>query len=149
VLEVHCGGRRRKDAEENIARCARLRILEYFMFDARRVVLRGWRLESPTDRQYTRIIPQNGRWPVRSLGMELGLRDGQPRWYDGVGIVPLTRELNAELSLSLNDALERAQQAEAERDEAEAERAEAEARAAAAEAEITRLRAELERLRGG
>jgi hypothetical protein len=39
-------------------------------------VLHGWRLESPTDRQYTRIIPQNGRWPVRSLGMELGLRGG-------------------------------------------------------------------------
>ena len=163
VLEVHYGGRRRKDAEVNVARYARLRIPEYFMFDARRVVLHGWRLESPTDRQYTRIIPQNGRWPVRSLGMELGLRDGQPRWYDGVGIVPLTLELNAELSLSLNDALERAQQAEAERDAAEAERAEAEARAAAeseraaaeseraaaAEAEVARLRAEIERLRGG
>ncbi len=162
VLEVHYGGRRRKDAEVNVARYARLGIPEYFMFDARRVVLHGWRLESPNDRVYTRIMPQDGRWAVRALGMELGLRDGQPRWYDGVGIVPLTRELNTELSLSLNDALERAQQAESERDVAEAranaeaerataaaERANAEAeRAAAAEAETARLRAELSRLRG-
>jgi len=139
VLEVHYGGRRRKDAEENVVRYARLGIQEYFMFDARRVVLHGWHRAKSSDRTYTRIIPQNGRWPVRSLGMELGLRDGQPRWYDGLGIVPLTRELNAELSLSLNDALERAQQAEAERDEAEAERDEAEARATAEAERATAL----------
>ncbi|MFZ4735886.1 MAG: Uma2 family endonuclease [Bradymonadia bacterium] len=177
VLEVHYGGRRRKDAEENVARYARLGIPEYFMFDARRVVLHGWRLEHPDDRTYTRIVPQNGRWAVRSLGMELGLKNAVPRWYDGLGIVPLVRELNAELSVSLNEALERAQQAESERDEAlelaqqgtealeeaqrrataeseraaaESERAAAEAQArAAAEAELARLRLELERLRGG
>jgi hypothetical protein len=123
-----------------------------------------------TDGTYTRIVPQNGRWAVRSLGMELGLKNAVPRWYDGLGIVPLVRELNAELSVSLNEALERAQQAESERDEAlelaqqgtealeeaqrrataESERAAAEAQArAAAEAELARLRLELERLRGG
>jgi Uma2 family endonuclease len=155
VLEVHYGGRRRKDAEENVARYARLRIPEYFMFDARRVVLHGWRLENPTDRQYTRIVPQNGRWTVGSLGMELGLRDGQPRWYHGLGMVPLTRELNAELSLSLNDALERAERALVERDAAETERQTAEAERKTIEterdviaAENARLRAELARLRG-
>lgn len=122
------------------------------LFDARRVVLHGWRLAAPDDRVYTRIVPQNGRWPVRSLGLELGLWEGQPRWYDGVGMVPLTRELNQALSLSLNEALERVRDAEAERAEAAeraaaeaSARAAAEARTAAAEAEIDRLRAELAR----
>jgi hypothetical protein len=38
VLEVHYGGHRRKDAELNVERYARLGIPEYFMFDARRVL---------------------------------------------------------------------------------------------------------------
>jgi Uma2 family endonuclease len=148
VLEVHYGGHRRKDAELNVERYARLGIPEYFMFDARRVLLQGWRLERPGDRVYTRIVPQNGRWQVRALGLELGLRDGLPRWYDGISLVPLTREMNLELSRSLNDALERAEQAEADRDR-ETARAQAEAeRAQAAEEELARLRAELARLRG-
>ena len=154
ALEVHWGGDKRKDSERNVIRFARMGIPEYFLFDARRVVLHGWRLARPQDRTYERIVPQNGRWPVQTLGLELGLRDGLPRWYDGLGVVPLTRELNAELSLSLNDALERAQQAEAARDAAieraaaEAQRAAAvEERAAAAEAELEALRAELARLR--
>jgi Uma2 family endonuclease len=148
ALEVHWGGDKRKDAERNVEWFARLGIPEYFLFDARRTVLHGWHLAAPDDRVYTRIVPQNGRWPVRSLGLELGLWEGQPRWYDGVGMVPLTRELNQALSLSLNEALERVRDAEAERDEAAdraaaaSERAAAEAeRAAAAEAEIARLRA--------
>ncbi len=85
------------------------------LFDARRVVLHGWRLAAPDDRVYTRIVPQNGRWPVRSLGLELGLWEGQPRWHDGVGMVPLTRELNQALSFSLNEALERVRDAELDR----------------------------------
>ena len=155
AFEVHWGGDKRKDAERNVEWFARLGIPEYFLFDARRVVLHGWRLETPDARVYTRIVPQSGRWSVRSLGLEMGLWEGQPRWYDGVGMVPLTRELNLELSLSLNAALERMREAETERDEAaeraaaEAERAAAEARArraaedraAAAEAELERLRA--------
>ena len=135
ALEVHWGGDKRKDAERNLLWFARLGIPEYFIFDARRTVLHGWHLAEPCDRTYTRIVPQGGRWPVRSLGLELGLWEGQPRWYDGVGMVPLTREL------SLNDALERLQEAEAERDEATAW-------ATAAEAELERLRAELGHTRG-
>ena len=146
ALEVHCGGDKRKDAERNVLWFARLGIPEYFLFDARRTVLHGWHLAEPGDRTYTRIVPQSGHWPVRSLGLEIGLWEGQPRWYDGLSMVPLTRELN--YSLSLNDALERVQEAEAERDEATA-RAEAEAaRATAAEAELERLRAEIGRTRG-
>ena len=155
VMEVHYGGRRKKDAEENVVRYARLGISEYFMFDARRMSLFGWRLANPTDRTYTRIIPQNGRWAVQTLGLELGVRDGLPRWFDGLGLVPVVRELNTELSTALNDALERAQQAETERDTFEAERDAVqterdavEAERDAALAEVARLRAELERLRG-
>jgi Uma2 family endonuclease len=163
ALEVHWGGDKRKDAERNVEWFARLGIPEYFLFDARRVVLHGWRLDAPEARVYTRIVPQNGRWPVQSLGLELGLWNGQPRWYDGVGMVPLTRELNDALSLSLNEAFERVREAEAERDDAaeraaaeavaraaaEADRDAATARAAAAEAELERLRAALAAQRSG
>lgn len=46
VLEVHVGGDRKKDAELNVTRYARLGIPEYFLYDRARGHLHGYRLAS-------------------------------------------------------------------------------------------------------
>jgi len=47
VLEVHVGGDRKKDAERNVARYARLGIPEYFLYDRAQNLLAAYRLASP------------------------------------------------------------------------------------------------------
>ena len=47
VLEVHVGGDRKKDAERNVARYARLGIPEYFLYDGASNRLTAYRLATP------------------------------------------------------------------------------------------------------
>jgi Uma2 family endonuclease len=60
VLEVHAGGDRKKDAELNIARYARLGIPEYFIYDRARNRLAAYRLASPEVKVYTAVLPNHG-----------------------------------------------------------------------------------------
>lgn len=59
MLEVRNTGKKHKDLVEG-GHYARLRIPEYFSFDCRSGVLRGWRLPSPRARSYQPVMPQGG-----------------------------------------------------------------------------------------
>jgi Uma2 family endonuclease len=154
ALEILFDGDRKKDLERNVEWFARLGIPEYFVFDARRVSLHGYRLG---DRPgvYTPIIPQGGRWRAPHLGAELGLQNGRLRFYLDGALLPIADEIEAALEDALNEALLRAEEQARQTAQAQA-RAEEEARRAAAvqaradalESEVEALRAELARLKG-
>jgi hypothetical protein len=135
ILEVHVGGDRKKDAELNVARYARLGIPEYFIYDRARPQLLGYRLPAEGARSYARIVPQAGRYPSEILGLDLALEDGSLRFFHANAKLLSPTELAARVEQRLADVA-------AERD-AEAERARA------AEVELARLEAELARARRG
>ncbi|RYZ40593.1 MAG: Uma2 family endonuclease [Myxococcaceae bacterium] len=87
VMEVHVGGDRKKDAEFNVSRYARLGIPEYFIFDGGRLTLEGYRLATPDARVYTRIEPRHGRYVSEVLGLELQVEGEDVRFW--VGNAPL------------------------------------------------------------
>lgn len=140
VLEVHVSGNRKKDAEENVERYARLGIPEYFFFDRSRNTLIGYRLASPEARTYSPIVPQGGRYASHVLGLELQLEEDQLRFFAGTALVLSTTELNARLE-GLLAATQKRADAEARGREEEVRRREE------AEREVARLREELARLR--
>jgi Uma2 family endonuclease len=144
VLEVHVGGDRKKDAELNVTRYARLGIPEYFIYDRARQHLTGYRL-APGATTYTRIVPQAGRYPSEVLELELSLQHGRLCFFHANAELLTPRDLAARLE-GMVAQLEQERDAEAERARTEAERARTEAeRAQRAEDELNRLRAELER----
>lgn len=146
VLEVHVGGDRKKDAEINVARYARLGIPEYFIYDRARQQLLAYRLAHPDDRTYARIVGQGGLYPSEVLGLDLAIQDGRLRFFHANAELLAPRELAERLEGMLQE-VSAERDAEAERARVEAERARAEAeRAARAEAELAKVREELERL---
>jgi Uma2 family endonuclease len=154
VLEVHVGGDRKKDAETNVARYARLGIPEYFVYDRARQRLTGYRLPARST-SYAPIVPQMGRYASEVLDLELQLEGGRLRFYRANAELLTPRDLAEKLGHLVEEiAAERDVEAErarteAERARTEAERARTEAeRADSAEAELARLRAELDKLRG-
>jgi Uma2 family endonuclease len=154
VLEVHVGGDRKKDAELNVARYARLGIPEYFLYDRARNRLSAYRLASPDARTYTAIVQNRGLYESRVLGLDVQVEQDRLRFYVGTGLLLESEELMVRLQALANDALLRAED-EAQLREVveqrceEAERLRDEERRLREEAqqEITRLRAELERLK--
>jgi Uma2 family endonuclease len=153
ALEVHVSGDREKDEVLNVERYARLGIEEYFYFDRRRLLLRGYRLPAEGEpskslrRVYQPIVPQEGRLTSRVLGLDLMVERDRLRFYYGMASVPEADELIARLGSALNEALARNDDAE-QRAQMEAERARAEAeRAARLERELAEAREEIERLR--
>lgn len=140
VLEVHVGGDRKKDAELNVTRYARLGIPEYFVYDRARQRLAGYRLPSRGARAYAPIVPQLGRYASEVLELDLVVEEERLRFYRASAELLTPRDLAAKLGAMVEEI-------SAERD-AEAERARAEAeRARSAEEELARLRAELDELR--
>ncbi|NMO19505.1 Uma2 family endonuclease [Pyxidicoccus fallax] len=93
VMEVHVGGDRKKDAEFNVKRYARLGIPEYFIFDRSREELLGYRLETPGDREYTRMKPRRGRFYSEVLGLELAVEDDKLRMWAGQELLLESTEL--------------------------------------------------------
>jgi Uma2 family endonuclease len=71
VLEVQVGGDRKKDAEYNVERYARLGVPEYFIYDREWERLEAYRLPGPDARQYAPIAPEQGRYRSEVLGLEL------------------------------------------------------------------------------
>jgi Uma2 family endonuclease len=140
ALEVLYRGDDRKDLERNVERFARLGIPEYFIYDRKRGRLQGYVLEDG-DTTYSRIVPQEGRWPSRVLGLELSLEGDRLRLYTGTAAVPELEELATRGERLLADAISRVEEAEqraeqhAQRAELQAERAEQEARRAEQEAQ--------------
>lgn len=154
VMEVHVGGDRKKDAERNVARYARLGIPEYFLYDRGRNQLFAHRLSAPGATSYTPIVPQHGRYESRVLGLEVEVSQDRLRFFAGTAMLLESDELITRLEQMLGQVQQRAEQEtrraeeEARRREEATQRAEEEVRRReGAEAELARLRAELERLK--
>jgi hypothetical protein len=146
-MEVHVGGDRKKDAELNVARYARLGIPEYVIYDRARQQLHAYRLPAPGADTYVRVVPQAGRYPSEVLGLDLVLQDGRLSFYHANAELLTPRDLAARLE-GMVEAFAAERDAEAQRAKEEAQRAKEEAqRATTAEAEAAKLREELERLR--
>jgi len=153
VLEVHVGGDRKKDAELNVLRYARLGIPEYFLYDRARNTLAAYRLAADA-RVYTPIVPNQGRYESRVLGLDVQVHKDRLRFYAGTALLLESDELVAQIQELYDDAQRRAEQ-EARLREQEARLREQEARLREQEArrreeaerELARVRAELERLK--
>jgi Uma2 family endonuclease len=141
ALEVLYRGDDRKDLERNVERFARLGIPEYFIYDRKRGRLLGYTLEEG-GRVYERIVPQQGRWPSRVLGLDLALEGDRLRLFAGTAAVPELEELATRGERLLADAITRVEEAE-QRAEQETRRAEQETRRA--EQETQRAEQETQR----
>ena len=138
VLEVHVGGDRKKDAELNVTRYARLGIAEYFLYDRAKNRLHAFRL-APESRAYTAIVPQHGRYSSSVLGLDVQVESDRLRFYAGTALLLESEELIARLEQMLDDVTRRVEEEARLRQEEAARREEA-------EGEVARLRAEIERL---
>ena len=168
VLEVHVGGDRKKDAERNVTRYARLGIPEYFLYDGASNRLTVYRLPAPEAKAYTAVLPNQGLYESRVLGLEVGVAHDRLRFYAGTAMLLESEELIQRLQ-EMCDAAQQQSEEEAQlrgeeiRRREEAERLSEEQtrlreeetrlreeetrRREEAEREVARLRAELERLR--
>jgi Uma2 family endonuclease len=161
VLEIHVGGDRKKDAEYNVARYARLGIPEYFVYDRARNQLAAYRLPSSEARVYIPIVPNHGLYESRVLDLEIQVDRDRLRFYAGSALLLESEDLIGRLQ-EMYDNSQRRVEEEARRAEEEARRAEEESRRAeqaeeraeaerqrreAAEHELARLREELARLK--
>jgi len=147
VLEVHVGGDRKKDAELNVARYARLGIPEYFLYDRASNRLAVYRLAAPDAKVYTAVLPNHGLYESRVLGLEVQVENDRLRFYAGTALVLESEELIARLQQMCDDAQQRVEEEAQRREEETRRREEAERRREEAEQEVARLRAELERLK--
>ena len=134
VMEVHVGGDRKKDAEYNVERYARLGIPEYFIYDRAKERLEGYRLETPEARTYTRLEPKQGRFASQVLGLELEVENNKLRLWAGNALLLES----AEMLERFQGMLDRLQQ-----------RADEETRRSAnLERQLEELKAQLRRLQG-
>ncbi|MBN8229052.1 Uma2 family endonuclease [Corallococcus macrosporus] len=112
VMEVHVGGDRKKDAEFNVSRYARLGIPEYFIFDGGRLTLEGYHLATRDARVYSRMEPRQGRYVSAVLGLELQVEGEHLRfWADDAPLLEL-RELFSRLEDQAMGLQRRAEDAE-------------------------------------
>jgi len=147
VLEVHVGGDRKKDAERNVARYARLGIPEYFLYDRGRNRLAAYRLASPDAGVYTPIVPNHGLYESRVLGLDVQVDEDRLRFYAGTALLLESEEIMARVQAMYDAAHRRAEEEARRREEAERLAEEEARRREEAEREVARLRAELERLK--
>jgi Uma2 family endonuclease len=140
VLEVHVGGDRKKDAERNVARYARLGIPEYFLYDRERNQLLAYRLPSSGGPPYTPIVPQHGRYESRVLGLDVEVARDRLRFFAGTAMLLESDELIARLEQMLEQVQQRAEEETRRREEETRRREET-------EREVARLREELARLK--
>ncbi|MCY1082547.1 Uma2 family endonuclease [Archangium lansingense] len=160
VMEVHVGGDRKKDAEYNVQRYARLGIPEYFIYDRARQRLEAYRLASPEAHTYVPMEQRQGRYVSRVLGLELQVEGDRLRFWTGTALLMESDELIARLeellhgvqhraeedSRQLQDEVHRREQETRLRLEAEKHLVEETRRREEAERRLKELQAELERL---
>ncbi len=156
ALEIHVSGDRRKDMKKNVERYARLGIPEYFVFDRARSSLHGFRLPAPDKRVYEPIVPQQGRFESRVLGMQLTLMANRVRFLIADALLPQADELLAQLGTALDEAMARTDEAQRRAEELEhaleeeqKKREEEQKKREEAERQLAELRAEIERLKRG
>jgi len=144
VLEIHVAGDRAKDERKNVDRYAQLGIPEYFFFDRRRRILRGYRLpmaerikSRPT---YQPIVPQQGLYTSEVLGLDVTMEGDKLRFVLDGAPVPEAEELIAKLGQALDQALAANEEEQRRVEEEQKRREEAEIALAEARAEIERLR---------
>jgi Uma2 family endonuclease len=160
VIEIHVGGKAKKDFEDNVEFFSRLGIPEYFVFDRPAARILGYRVRARGG-GYERIVPQAGRITSNVLGLELTVEAGMLRFYHGTAPLLFMDELVGKLDAMVAELVE-ARDSEARRAEEEARRAEEEARRAEEEAtradreaarakalelEIEALKTQIERLK--
>jgi hypothetical protein len=116
ALEVHYAGNRRKDFVTNVTKYAELGIREYFIYDLRRGLLKGYRLPSAGARAYREVPRQLGRYRSDVLELELALEGGRLRFYAGTAELVTAAEHVGKLE-RLVEAIE----LRAEKDQARAE----------------------------
>ena len=146
VLEVHVGGDRKRDAEFNVARYARLGIPEYFVYDRARNRLLAYRLASPDARTYAPIVPNRGQYESRVLGLDVQVDADRLRFYAGTALLLESEDLIARFEQMVDHVQQRAEEEVRRREEETRRRDEETRRREEAEQEVARLRAELERL---
>jgi Uma2 family endonuclease len=141
VMEVHVGGDRKKAAEDNVRRYARLGIPEYFIYDRAREKLEAYRLPSPEAREYVRMESRNGRYTSEVLGLQLHLEGERLRFWAGNALLLDVEERTDRLRELLGRAEQRRANEEARQlaDEVR-RREEVERRLAEAQAELERLK---------
>ncbi|HVY48903.1 MAG TPA: Uma2 family endonuclease [Minicystis sp.] len=137
ALEVLVAGGRAKDLEHNVSFYARLGIPEYFVYDALRTRIVGYRL-APGRKDYQPIVPQEGRWESTVLGLDLAIDGGRVRFFHGSAPLPEAEELIVKLGAMVDDVVKRE---EALARELEAETRRADDANARAERLAARLRA--------
>jgi Uma2 family endonuclease len=153
VLEVHVGGDRKKDAEYNVERYARVGIPEYFIYDRARQRLEAYRLPEPGARRYERMDARQGRYTSEVLGLEFEVVGEELRLWAGNALLLESGELVARMKEKLEEVQRRADE-EARRREEETRRREEETRRREEEAQrreeaerrLAQLQTELERL---
>ena len=147
VMEVHVGGDRKKDAERNVVRYARLGIHEYFLYDRGRNQLFAYRLPAANATAYSPIVPQHGRYESRILGLEVEIAQDRLRFFAGTAMLLESDELIVRLEQMLGQVQQRADEEARRREEETRRREEETRRREEAEREVARLREELERLK--
>ncbi len=140
VMEVHVGGDRKKDAEYNVRRYARLGIPEYFIYDRARERLEAYRLPSPEAREYVRMEPRQGRYSSEVLGLELQLEEGRLRFWAGNALLLESEEMIDRLREMMEEVQRRADEKARKLEEESRRREEAERRLTALQAELERLK---------
>lgn len=125
ALEVHYKGDWRKDFVNNVQKYAALGIREYFIYDIRREVFRGYRLRREGAAEYKPIPARWGRYHSNVLDLDVALETGQIRFYQDAALLVTDRELVGKLGEMVDAAVVRAEQEEAraEHEEARAGRA--------------------------
>ncbi|QRK11956.1 Uma2 family endonuclease [Archangium violaceum] len=160
VMEVHVGGDRKKDAEYNVERYARVGIPEYFIYDRSRQRLEVYRLPEPGAKKYERVEAKEGRYSSEVLGLEFEVVGEKLQVWAGNALLLESEELVARLQEKLEAVQQRAdedarrlavetrrREEETRRREEEARRREEEVRRREeAERRLAQLQAELERL---
>ena len=127
VMEVHVGGDRKKDAEYNVERYARVGIPEYFIYDRSREELLVYRLPTPEARKYERQQARQGRYEARVLGLEFEVVDDTLRIWAGNAPLLESGEMMERLKESLEKVQRRVEQETRGRMEAERRLAELQA----------------------
>ncbi len=118
VIEVRNLGRKHKDLVENVRDYARLKIPEYFSFDCRRGLLRGWRLAQSETRSYQPIVPQGGYLRSEVLGLEMTVVGMRLRFFSNQSMIPTEAELVARLQSLADERLGALDESERQRTDA-------------------------------
>jgi Uma2 family endonuclease len=118
ALEVHYKGDWRKDFVKNVKKYAAFGVREYFIYDIRRGLLRGYELPHDGASEYALISAHVGRFRSNVLDLDLALEGGQLRFYRDGAMLITDREIVGKLEQMVDAAVARAGQEEARAEQA-------------------------------